>query len=99
MQPDLKALILHEIQKNSDISQRKLAQKFQISLGKINFILKELSQKGYIKIQKFAKSDNKLKYRYILTPAGMKEKIRITKEFIIKKMKEYEELVKEVEEE
>ena len=93
---ELIALILHELKENPEVTQRTLAQKFQISVGKVNFLMKELSKKGYIKIQKFISSDNKLKYRYILTPEGMKEKIRITREFILKKMKEYEKLIEDL---
>ena len=98
MEQDKLALILHELKENPNISQRSLAKKFNISLGKVNFILKELSKKGYVKIQKFIDSDNKLKYRYILTPQGFQEKVRITKEFIKKKIQEYEKLLKDIDE-
>ena len=96
MEQDKVALILHELKEKPEISQRLLAKKFQISLGKVNFVLKELSRKGYIKINKFIDEDNKLKYRYILTPEGFQEKVRITKEFIKKKIEEYEKLLEDV---
>ena len=95
---ELEVFILHELTSNPYTSQRSLSEKFNISLGKVNFILKELAKKGYIKVEKFAKSENKLKYRYILTPSGIKAKIKITKEFIKKKMEEYEKLLEESEE-
>ena len=68
-----------------------------MSLGKINYCLKELKKKGLIKISNFSKSDQKIKYLYVLTPKGIKEKTKITIKFMKQKMKEYESLKKELE--
>ena len=68
-----------------------------MSLGKINYCLKELKKKGLIKISNFSKSDQKIKYLYVLTPKGIKEKTKITIKFMKQKMKEYETLKKELE--
>ena len=68
-----------------------------MSLGKINYCLKELKKKGLIKIGNFGKSDQKIKYLYILTPKGIKEKTKITIKFMKQKIKEYETLKKELE--
>ncbi len=82
-------------QKNSQ-TQRELAIKFNISLGKINYCLTELVKKGFIKIENFKRSNNKAGYLYNLTPAGIEEKTRITYHFLKRKMTEYEGLEKEI---
>ena len=94
---ELEIFILNEFSKDSSVSQRKLAEKFEVSVGKINFVIKELSKKGYIKIKRFAKSKNKMKYSYILTPKGIEIKMKIAKEFIKRKIMEYERLLEEIE--
>ena len=66
------------------------------SLGKVNFILKALIDKGLVKTEKFISSNNKIKYRYLLTEKGIKEKITLTKKFIERKKREYEELEREL---
>jgi len=96
MNQALEIFVLNEIGKNSEISQRELAGKFEVSLGKINFIIKELTKKGYIKIIRFAKAENKMKYKYILTPEGIENKFKITKRFVERKIKEYEKLLDEI---
>ena len=73
-------------------SQRSLAQEIGFSVGKVNYVLKALVDKGFIKADSFLNSQNKRKYSYILTDDGMKEKINLTKKFIIRKKSEYEEL-------
>jgi len=87
--------ILRAIKDN--ISQPKMAKEIGYSIGKVNFILKELAKKGLIKMENFANSNNKSKYRYLLTEDGLKEKIDLTKKFIERKKAEYEELQKELE--
>ena len=84
--------VLHLIQKNSNTSQRRLAKNTGFSLGKVNYCLKALIDVGFIKIQNFKNSKNKLKYTYILTSKGIIEKTIITKKFIEKKQKEYDKL-------
>ena len=88
--------ILRRIYKNPKQSQRKMANKLGFSLGKLNYCIKQLREKGLIKINNFRKSDNKFKYMYILTPKGGDEKTKITINFMKQKMKEYEELKREL---
>jgi|TARA_B100000959_G_scaffold267682_1_gene311468 EPS-associated MarR family transcriptional regulator len=88
--------ILRKIHKNPIATQRYLASELNFSLGKINYCLKGLKQKGLIKISNFSKAENKIKYIYVLTPKGISEKSKITLRFIKQKMKEYEELKKEI---
>ena len=86
--------LMHIIQNKSNLSQRKLAKEVGFSLGKVNYCLKALLDIGYIKIDNFNKSNQKLKYTYILTPRGAKQKIIITKEVIAKKIREHDKLKK-----
>lgn len=67
------------------------------SVGKTNYILNAVIAKGLIKAERFASSDNKLAYRYVLTPAGIQERIRLTEKFIERKKQEYEQLTAELE--
>ena len=90
--------ILRKVLKKPSSSQRELASELGISLGKINFILKELKKKGLIKINNFKKNKNKVGYLYVLTPKGIAEKSRLTINFMKIKMQEYDELKKEIEE-
>lgn len=90
--------ILREIFKNPSISQREIAFKNRISLGKVNYAIQALIEKGYIKIHNFAGSKNKRKYMYILTPEGMYERAKLTADFLKWKMEEYERIKKEIEE-
>ena len=89
--------VLRKIQKNPNSSQRKLAEELGFSLGKLNYCLKELKKKGLIKIKNFEKNPNKINYIYLLTPRGISEKARLTLNFMRRKMKEYEDLKKEIE--
>ena len=89
--------VLRKIQKQPNQSQRNLAQELNFSLGKLNYCLKELKKKGYIKIKNFQKNPKKINYIYILTPKGLSEKTKLTINFMKRKMKEYEELKKELE--
>ncbi len=88
--------ILRKIQKDPEYSQRKMADELGFSLGKLNYCLKALQQKGFIKIKNFKKNPNKLNYFYILTPKGISEKTKLTINFMKRKMCEYEELKKEL---
>tara|TARA_Y100001980_G_C14280304_1_gene115010 strand:- start:237 stop:533 length:297 start_codon:yes stop_codon:yes gene_type:complete len=78
-------------------SQRDLAKELGFSLGKLNYCLKELKKKGLIKIDSFKKNPNKLNYIYVLTPKGISAKTKLTVDFMKRKMKEYDELKKELE--
>ena len=90
--------ILRKVQRNPNSSQRELASSLGISLGKLNYCLKALQQKGLVKIRNFKKRSNKIKYfQYIITPKGIAERTRLTINFMKRKMKEYDELKKELE--
>tara|TARA_B100000029_G_C16887392_1_gene709047 strand:+ start:161 stop:460 length:300 start_codon:yes stop_codon:yes gene_type:complete len=88
--------VLRKIKENPDFSQRQLANELGFSLGKLNYCLKALKGKGLIKINNFRKSPKKLNYLYILTPKGISAKTKLTLNFMKKKMKEYDELKKEI---
>tara|TARA_Y100001935_G_C16885376_1_gene304543 strand:+ start:229 stop:534 length:306 start_codon:yes stop_codon:yes gene_type:complete len=90
--------ILRKIQKNPEVSQREMAEDLGFSLGKLNYCLKALKEKGLIKIENFKKNPNKINYFYILTPKGIQEKTRLTLNFMKRKMDEYEQLKKEISE-
>jgi EPS-associated MarR family transcriptional regulator len=89
--------VLQEIERNPQITQRDLAQRLEISLGKINFLIRALIDKGIIEIKNFKNSKNKLAYMYLLTPQGIKIKIQLTHKFFIWKTQEYEKLKEEIE--
>ena len=89
--------LLRKIQKNPNFSQRELANELGVSLGKLNYCLKALKNKGLIKIQNFKKNPNKLNYIYVITPKGIAEKAKLTINFMKMKMKEYEDLKEELE--
>ena len=88
--------IIRKISKDSNISQREISTELGISLGKVNYCLRALKEKGFIKIKNFRKSKNKMKYFYVLTPKGISEKTKITIRFMKQKMREYDELKKEI---
>jgi len=90
--------VLRELSQNNNLTQRELSKRLGLSLGSINFVLKALMKKGYIKMQSFKDSDNKAKYIYVLTPKWLYDKAILTKEFINNKLQEYESLKKEIEE-
>ena len=89
--------VMREIQKQPQTSQRDLAEQLGFSLGKLNYCLKALQQKGLLKIKNFERNPNKLNYIYVLTPEGIAEKTRLTINFMKRKMEEYDELKKELE--
>lgn len=90
--------ILRKINKKPQYSQRELANELGFSLGKLNYCLKELQKKGLIKIQNFKKNPNKINYLYVITPKGITKKTKLTINFMKRKMMEYDELKKEMEE-
>jgi len=91
--------VLRKIKQNPSLSQRKMAKELGFSLGKLNYCLNALKQKGFLKIKNFKKNPNKLKYVYILTPKGVAEKTKLTINFMKRKAKEYEELRAEIDSE
>lgn len=88
--------ILKLVEENPEISQRELASAIGVSLGKANFCLKALIEVGLLKATNFRNSKNKLAYMYLLTPAGIEEKTKITLRFLKKKMEEFEILRNEI---
>ena len=90
--------ILRIIFKDPDVTQRKMANELGLSLGKLNYCLTKLKEKGIIKINNFKKNPNKYKYIYLLTPKGISLKTKLTLNFMKRKMKEYDELKKELKE-
>lgn len=88
--------VLRKLDKKPSITQRELSDKLGLSLGKINYCLKELRKKGLIKISNFKKNKNKINYAYLLTPKGISAKTRLTINFMKIKLKEYEDLKKDM---
>ena len=78
-------------------NQTTLASRLGFSVGKTNYVLKAVIDKGLLKAERFVTSDNKLAYRYVLTPNGLQERIRLTEKYIALKKQEYEQLSAELE--
>ena len=89
--------VLRHLEDNPDVTQRELAVALGISLGKTNYCLKALINKGLIKAKNFKNNDNKRAYLYILTPKGIETKTRISIKFLQRKIQEYEALSQEIE--
>lgn len=90
--------VLRKIQKKPKVSQRELAQELGFSLGKLNYCLKALKKKGFVKLKNFKEKKGKIKkLQYIVTPKGISEKTKLTINFMLRKMNEYDELKKELE--
>jgi EPS-associated MarR family transcriptional regulator len=96
-QEDLHFRIMRLVEANPDMSQRDLAMHVGISLGSLNYCLKALMEKGFIKLDNFQNSKHKFKYAYILTPAGISQKVALTARFLKRKMQEYNALKAEIE--
>ena len=92
--PSLDIMVL--IESDPKLTQRQLAKKAGISLGSVNFVLKGLIGKGFVKAGNFRASSNKAAYLYLLTPAGLYEKSRLTEAFVRRKLMEYERLTAEI---
>ena len=88
--------VLRSIEKKPKSSQRELAGQLGFSLGKLNYCLRALQGKGLVKIKNFQKHPNKINYIYVLTPKGIAEKTKLTLNFMSRKIKEYDELKKEI---
>lgn len=89
--------ILKAVEADPQISQRELAKQLGISLGKTNFCLKALIEKGQIKAENFKNNPNKSGYWYLLTLSGIEEKAALTKRFLARKLQEHEQLTAEIE--
>ena len=89
--------VLRKIKKTPDSSHRELAEELNFSLGKLNYCLKSLQKKGLVKLMNFQKKKNKIHYlRYVITPRGISVRTKLTINFMKRKIKEYEELKKEL---
>lgn len=89
--------VLRKIEKVKKSSQRELAEELGFSLGKLNYCLKSLQKKGLVKLKNFQKQPNKINYlKYVITPKGISERTKLTLNFMKRKMKEYDELKKEL---
>ena len=97
-QSDLEYKILKNIEANPSLTQRQLAKELDVSLGKVNYVIRALLDIGWVKIDNFRKSDNKIGYLYFLTPEGIAQKTIITQQFLQRKIEEYDNLKKEIEE-
>ena len=89
--------ILRYIKYNPHISQRQLAQELGVSVGKINYCLRALISKGFLKAVNFKRSSSKRSYLYLLTPAGIEEKTKLTASFLKRKIAEHEKITQEIE--
>ena len=89
--------VMRLIQEHPQLTQRELARHLGVSLGKANYCLKALTEKGFVKAENFRRSDNKLAYVYLLTPVGIEERARVTVAFLRRKMQEFEALKTEIE--
>ena len=90
--------LLKILNRDADLTQRDMAKKMGISLGKVNYCISELAKKGFIKIQRFNESKTKFRYLYILTPKGIEERARLTVSFLKRKITEHEEIKKQIKE-
>jgi len=88
--------VLRKIDKKPNATQREFAKELGFSLGKFNYCIKALQEKGFIKIENFKKNPDKINYLYVLTPKGISEKTKLTVNFMKRKMEEYDELKKEL---
>ena len=93
---DIHLDLLRKLESNPEYTQRKLSQEMGVSLGKINYCMKKLIEKGSIKLSNFSHNPNKVGYAYLLTPKGLEEKARLTFAFLAIKLEEYEILKDEI---
>jgi len=88
--------VLRKVEKKPGSTQRELAEELGFSLGKLNYCVKALQNKGLLKIKNFKRNPNKINYIYVLTPKGISEKTKLTINFMKRKIQEYDELKKEL---
>jgi len=89
--------ILKSLEQDSHFTQRQLSSNLGVSLGKVNYCIKSLIEKGFIKVNNFRNNKNKIQYSYLLTPKGIEEKAKLTLDFIRIKTQEYDTLKQEIE--
>ena len=93
---DLQLELLRQLEAGGDSNQRDLAQRLGVSVGKINYCLRAVISRGWVKVNNLRRSDNKLAYAYLLTPSGVLAKIRLTRAFLAQKEEEFERLQAEI---
>lgn len=84
--------LMRLLEEHPDCSQRELSRRMGVSLGKTHYLLRALLEKGWVKVQNFGRSDRKLRYAYVLTPNGVRERLKLTRSFLARKEREYVEL-------
>lgn len=97
MNEEIHYKLLQVLQENPDITQRELAARLGVSLGKANYCLRALMERGWVKVANFRRNPNKMGYAYLLTPSGMDEKARIAVRFLRHKLNEFDLLKAEIE--
>jgi len=95
-QSDLEYKILKNLEMNPKMTQREVALKLDLSLGKTNFVIRSLLERGFVKLTNFRKSDNKIGYLYLLTPEGVSNKSKLAQQYLKLKSEEYASLEKEI---
>ena len=93
---ELRLRVLRALEDNPKLSQRQLATELGVSLGGVNYAIKTLVASGFLKVKDFSRSDNKPAYLYILTPSGIAEKIQVAAALLSRRLEEYEELKREI---
>ena len=93
---DIRLDLLRRLESNPQYTQRELSREMGVSVGKVNYCIKKLTEKGLIKLTNFTHNQNKMGYAYLLTPNGIEEKSRLTISFLKRKLIEYEVLKKEI---
>ena len=97
-QKDIRLDLLRKLESSPEYTQRDLSREIGVSLGKVNYCIKKLTEKGLIKLTNFKQNPNKMGYAYLLTPKGIEEKTKLTFSFLKRKVIEYEILKKEINE-
>ena len=95
-QSDLEYQVLKIIEDNPNLTQRQIAKELGLSLGKTNYLIRALFDKGWVKLRNFRKSNNKIGYLYLLTPSGIVNKTKLTEQFLQRKSQEYARLKEEI---
>jgi len=94
---ELEYRALKLLEQHPNMTQRELSKELGVSLGKAHYVVKELIQVGWVKLENFQRSSNKLGYTYLLTPAGVVEKAKVTRLFLLRKQAEYQQLKRDIE--
>ena len=93
---DIHLELLRKLEANPEYTQRELSREMGVSLGKINYCMQKLIEKGWVKLSNFSNNPNKVSYIYLLTPKGIEQKARLTYSFLSIKLEEYEMLKEEI---